>query len=68
MNVVLMLKIARKPVWWIILLLIPPVNIVFAALVWMRIAEARRKPKWWGVLAIVPVVNLIVPGYLAWSV
>jgi imidazolonepropionase-like amidohydrolase len=68
MNVVLMLKIARKPVWWIILLLIPLVNIVFAAVVWMRIAETRQKPKWWGVLAIVPVVNLIVPGYLAWSV
>jgi len=68
MNVVLMLKIARKPVWWIILLLIPLVNIVFAALVWMRIAETRQKPRWWGVLAIVPVVNLIVPGYLAWSV
>jgi hypothetical protein len=68
MNFVLMLKIARKPVWWIILLLIPVVNIVFAALVWMGIAETRQKPRWWGVLAIVPVVNLIVPGYLAWSV
>jgi hypothetical protein len=68
MNVVLIFKIARKPVWWIILLLIPLVNIVFAAVVWMRIAETRQKPKWWGVLAIVPVVNLIVPGYLAWSV
>jgi hypothetical protein len=68
MNIVLMLKIARKPVWWILLLLIPLVNIVFAAVVWMGIAETRQKPRWWGVLAIVPVVNLIVPGYLAWSV
>ncbi len=58
-----MLNIAKKPVWWIILLLIPLVNIVFAALVWMRIAEIRQKPRWCGVLAIVPVVNLIVPGY-----
>ncbi|HUL16236.1 MAG TPA: DUF5684 domain-containing protein [Terriglobales bacterium] len=66
-NIILMLNIARKPIWWIILLLIPLVNIVIAILVWMGIAEARNKPSWWGVLMIVPVLNLIVPGYLAWS-
>ena len=66
-NIILMLNIARKPIWWIILFLIPLVNIVMAILVWMGIAEARNKPSWWGVLMIVPLVNLIVPGYLAWS-
>jgi hypothetical protein len=66
-NVILMLNIARKPVWWIILCLIPLVNIVIFIVVWMGIAEARNKPNWWGVLMIVPVVSLIVPGYLAWS-
>jgi hypothetical protein len=68
MNVVLMLRIARKPVWWIVLLLIPVVNIVIAALIWVGIAQARQKSGWWGALAIMPVVNVIVPGYLAWSV
>ena len=66
-QVVLMLNIARKPVWWILLLFIPFVNIVIAIIVWMAIAEARKKPSWWGILMIVPVANLIVPGYLAWS-
>lgn len=66
-NIILMLNIAQKPVWWIILLLIPLVNIVIAILVWMGIAEARHKPNWWGILMIVPVVGLIVPGYLAWA-
>ncbi len=67
-NVVLMLNIAKKPVWWIILLLLVPlVNIVFAVIVWMGIAEAVKKPNWWGILIIVPVVGLIVPGYLAWA-
>jgi|SRR5208283_3962594 len=66
-NIVLMLNIAKKPVWWILLLLIPVVNIVIAVIIWMAIAEARNKPNWWGILAIVPFVNLIVPGYLAWS-
>lgn len=66
-NIVLMLMIAKKPIWWIVLFLIPLVNIVIAILVWMAIAEARNKPNWWGILMIVPVVSLIVPGYLAWS-
>ncbi len=66
-NIVLMLNIAKKPIWWIILFLIPLVNIIMIILVWMGVAEARNKPGWWGILMIVPVVNLIVPGYLAWS-
>jgi hypothetical protein len=66
-NVFLMLAIAKKPLWWFILFLIPLVNIVMAVVVWMGIAEARQKPNWWGILMIVPIVNLVVPGYLAWA-
>jgi hypothetical protein len=66
-NAILMLQIAKKPLWWIILFAIPLVNIVFIIMVWMGVAEARQKPNWWGILAIVPLVNMIVPGYLAWS-
>lgn len=65
-NVFLMLQIAKKPIWWIILCLIPLVNIIILIVIWMGIAEARGKPSWWGILMIVPLVNLIVPGYLAW--
>lgn len=66
-NVFLMLMIAKKPLWWFLLFLIPLVNIVIAIMVWMGIAEARGKPNWWGILMIVPLVNLAVPGYLAWA-
>lgn len=66
-NIVLMLNIAKKPIWWIILFFIPLVGVVMYILVWMGIAEERGKPNWWGILLIVPGVNLIVPGYLAWS-
>ena len=65
-NVILLLNIAKKPIWWIVLLLIPLVNIVIGVIVWMAVAEARNKPNWWGILVIVPIVGLIVPGYLAW--
>ena len=67
LNIILMLNVAKKPIWWIILFFIPLVNIVIAILVWMGVAEARNKPSWWGILTIVPIVNLIVPGYLAWA-
>ena len=66
-NIILMLNVAKKPIWWFILFLIPLVNIVVAILVWMGVAEARNKPGWWGVLLIIPVIGIIVPGYLAWS-
>jgi hypothetical protein len=66
-NLVLLLNIAKKPIWWFILLLIPVVGIVVGIIIWMGVAEARGKPSWWGILLIVPLVGIIVPGYLAWS-
>ena len=66
-NVYLMLMIAKRPIWWLILILIPLVNIVIAIIIWMDIAKACNKESWWGILMIVPVVNLAVPGYLAFT-
>ena len=66
-NILLMLQIAQKPLWWFVLILIPIVNIVISLLIWMKIAERRGKPNWVGILMIVPVVGLAVPGYLAFS-
>ena len=66
-NVLLMIMIARKPIWWIVLFLIPVVNIIVSVILWMAIAEARKKPSWWGILTIIPVLNLVAIAYLAWS-
>lgn len=66
-NIVLMLNIAKKPVWWIILFFVPLINLVITVVVWMAIAKARQKPGWLGILILVPLMNLIVPGYLAWG-
>jgi hypothetical protein len=66
-NIFLMLSIAKKPMWWFLLFLVPLVNIVILIMVWMAMAEARGKPSWWGILTIVPIANLVVPGVLAWS-
>ena len=64
---ILMLNIAKKPIWWIILFFVPLANLVIIVITFMAIAEAVNKPNWWGILMIVPGVNLIVPGYLAWA-
>tara|TARA_Y100000310_G_C20625088_1_gene785402 strand:+ start:40 stop:354 length:315 start_codon:yes stop_codon:yes gene_type:complete len=66
-NLYLMCRIAKKPGWWVILLLIPLVNIVFTVIIWWEIAKVRNKPRWLGILMIVPLFNLIVFGILAFS-
>lgn len=67
LQILLMLNVAKKPLWWLVLCFVPFVNIVILIIVWMGVAEARGKPNWWGILMIVPVVGIIVPGYLAWA-
>ncbi|MBI5728671.1 MAG: hypothetical protein HY983_00290 [Candidatus Magasanikbacteria bacterium] len=66
-NVFLLVKVAGKSYWWVLLFLIPFVNIVIAVIVYMTIAERLNKPAWVGVLIIVPFINIFVPGYLAFS-
>ena len=39
-NIILMLNIARKPLWWFVLCLIPVVNLVMIVIIWMGVAEA----------------------------
>lgn len=67
LNLFLFFKIARKPLWWIILLFIPLVNIVMMIVTWMEIAKVRGKPDWLGILIIVPVISFFIPAYLALS-
>src|SRR5438552_1613193 len=61
-NLFLMCAIGRRPAWWVLLLLVPIVNLVAAAMIWMGMAEARGRPAWAGALALLPGVGLIVPA------
>ena len=67
LNILLMLAIAKKPMWWIILFIVPLVNIVIMILVLVEICKARGKPGWWAVWFFIPLANLIVLGVLAFS-
>jgi hypothetical protein len=48
-NAIVLLKIAGKPVWWIVLLLIPGVNIVIAFMVMIDLAHNFGKSTGFGV-------------------
>ncbi len=60
-NIFLIIKLAGKPMWWFILLLIPIVNFVVMILLWIAFVERLGKPAWWGVvIALVPIVNIVL--------
>lgn len=42
-NIIVLFQIAGKPVWWLVLLFIPVVNIVIMILAWVSIAKAFGK-------------------------
>lgn len=64
-NIVLMVQIARLPLWWIVGLFIPFVNIGVIIYLWWKIAEARNRPGWWAILMLISPVNLVFMWFLA---
>jgi hypothetical protein len=58
---------AAKPAWWIILLLVPVVNVFISIYLWIRISENLGRNRWMGLLMLLPLVNLVYLGMLAFS-
>ena len=42
-NLIVLLQIAGKPIWWIVLMIIPFVNFVIIILTWIGVAQAFGK-------------------------
>lgn len=61
------IKASGKPLWFIVLLLVPFVNLFVGIYLWMCITENLGKNKMLALLLIVPVVNLGFLGYLAFG-
>ena len=51
-NFVILLEIVGRPMWWIILLLIPFVNIIIAILLCIDLAKSFGKDTVWGILTV----------------
>lgn len=67
LNGVLAIKIARKPLWWILLFFIPLVNFIMMIVLMMALCERFRMNKWWGLLGIITPANIVLLYYLAYA-
>ena len=67
LNALLIFKLSGKPLWWLLGLFVPILNIVVAVLVWMEIAKRRGKSPVHGILILLPGIGLISLGILAFS-
>lgn len=67
LNAILIIQIAKRPIWWIVLMMIPLVNIVISIVVMIDFLKVLGKPAWWVILMMIPVVNLVVWGILAFE-
>ncbi|MCX6762893.1 MAG: DUF5684 domain-containing protein [Candidatus Moranbacteria bacterium] len=68
LNLILMLQIAKRPMWWLVFFLVPFINIVGIVLqfvIWVDIAKLLGKSAAIGILAgLIPII--FIP-YLAYS-
>lgn len=64
-NLLIPIRVAGKPGWWLLLMLVPFVNIVVNIIIWMAVAEARGKENWWGIVAA--LVSIVGIPYIALS-
>ncbi len=64
-NIFYMVMVARKPLWWGLMLFVPVVNLAFLVMTWSAIALLRNKPAWAGYFMVIPVLNYMVLTRLA---
>jgi hypothetical protein len=67
LNLVLLLNVAGKDLWWIILFIIPCVGWVIYIVCWMAVAERVNKPSWMGILCGIPILHIIMPFVIAFA-
>jgi hypothetical protein len=67
LNLVLLLDVAGKDLWWIILFLIPCVNWIVYVVCWMAISEEMDKPSWMGLLCGLPCFHWFMPFVIAFT-
>ncbi|MCR9253215.1 MAG: DUF5684 domain-containing protein [bacterium] len=63
-NIVVLLEIVGKPVWWIILFLIPLVSLVIAIIVYHQLSKSFGKDVGFTIgLILLPIVFLPILGF-----
>jgi hypothetical protein len=59
LNIILMIKIAEKPIWWTFLYFVTPVNIVIGVIVCIKVLKKMKYSPRWIFLFFIPIVNYI---------
>jgi hypothetical protein len=63
LNLLVLLKIVRRPLWWIVLMLIPIVNFVVFIIVMVDLAKVFGKGIGWAVgLILLPFIFIVILG------
>ncbi|MEQ9499411.1 MAG: DUF5684 domain-containing protein [Deltaproteobacteria bacterium] len=63
-NIIVMLEITEKPIWWIVLFLIPIVSLVAAVLIMIGLAEKFGKGAGFGIgMAFLPFIFIPMLGF-----
>jgi hypothetical protein len=63
-NIIVMLKIVKKPIWWVILAFIPIVNIVISVIVAVDLAKAFGKSIGFAIgIIVVPIIFYPILGF-----
>ncbi len=67
LNTLLLVKMANRPWYWFLFCLVPLVNIIILAVMWIDVAKLCSQPLVWGFLTILPFINFVSIGVLAFS-
>ncbi len=63
-NMILLLQIAKRPLWWIVLFFIPIVNLIIAILVSLDVAKYFGRGPGFGLgLAFLPFIFYLILGF-----
>jgi hypothetical protein len=63
-NIVVLLRISGKPLWWLLLLLVPVVNLLVMALISIGLAQRFGKGTGYGLgLALLPMIFYPMLGF-----
>lgn len=63
-NLIVLVEIVGRPFWWIVMMLIPCVNVIFAIILSLDLAKAFGKGPGFGIgLAFIPVIFYPILGF-----
>jgi hypothetical protein len=67
LNTFLLIQMAGKDWFWFLFCLIPLVNLIAFAILWMEVAKASGSSSIWGLLVLVPFLNFVAMGVMAFA-